>query len=165
MALPLVMLIYLNFFLSCPLFLSFFLSFPSFPLISFILSLFLFLFLSFFLSFWSPFGDPGGPGPLKPPKIRPLFSLSTRLLMPLMCFFLEPPNAPQEFNAPACYVSLYPPESDLMRWNGMLVIPQSSRKIQPILQKVESRGRCCLLTFLPYFFDFLLIKHPPMPCR
>ena len=25
--------------------------------------------------------------------------------------------------------------------------------------------RCCLLTFLAYFFDFLLVKHPPMPYR
>ena len=38
----------------------------------------------------------------------------------------------------------------------------SSKKFQPTLQKVE---RCCLLTFLPYIFDFPLVKHPPMPCR
>ena len=127
---PLVMLTYLCFYL--PLFLSFFLSFSILFLffLSFSLSLCFFSF-PFFFSFWCPFGDPGGPGPPKPPIYAPafMFSLSTRLFMPLTFFVL------------------------------------SCRKFQPILQKVESRGRCCLLTFLPYFFDFPLVKHPPMPCR
>ena len=97
------------------------------------------------------------------------FSLSVSFPF-LFSFFLEPlwwprrawaPKAPQD--TPLLLCSLYPPVSFCLLFFFLFVL--SSRKFQPILQKVESRGRCCLLTFLLYFFDFLLVKHPPMPCR
>ena len=95
------------------------------------------------------------------------FSLSVSFPF-LFSFFLEhlwwprrawAPKAPED--TPLLLCSLYPPVSLCLLFYFVL----SSRKFQPILQKVESRGRCCLLTFLPYFFDFLLVKHTPMPCR
>ena len=96
-------------------------------------------------------------------------SLSLSVSFPfLFSFFLAPPlvtpegpgpHSPQDTPLPLC--SLYPPVSLCLLFFFVL----SSRKFQPTLQKVQSRGRCCLLTFLPYFFDFPLVKHPPMPCR
>ena len=89
-----------------------------------------------FLSFFLSFWSPfGDPGGPGPPKPRKIRP----------CFYVL-------FIHPSPYASYF-----------FFVL--SSRKFQPILQKVESRGRCCLLTFLLYFFDFLLVKHPPMQCR
>ena len=69
------------------------------------------------------------------------------------------PKPSQDTPLPLC--SLYPP---VYLWLLFFFV-LSSRKFQHLLQKFESCGRCCLLTFLPNFFDFPLVKHPPMPCR
>ena len=98
----------------------------------------------------------------------PLFSffLSLSVSFPfLFSFFLAPPFVTQEtprpqspHDTPLPLCSLYPPGSLCL----LFFVVLSSRKFQSTLQKVE---RCCLLTFLPYFFDFPLVKYPPMPCR
>ena len=116
------------------------------------------LFLSFFLSFSLLFLF----------FLSFFLSLSLFFFLSFFSFFLAPPlvtpegpspKAPQDTSLPLC--CLYPPDCLCLLFFFVL----SSRKLQPILQKVESRGRCCLLTFLPYFFDFPLVNHPPMPCR
>ena len=131
------MLTYLYFFFLAPSFFQFFLSFS---LILFCLSFFLSLSLSLFLflSFFLSFWRP--------------------LWWPRRARTPNPPDTP----LPLC--SLYPPVF-LCLLSFFVLSSRKSRKFQLILQKVESRGRCCLLTSLPYFFDFPLVKHPPMPCR
>ena len=105
------------------------------------------------------------------PCFSSFLSLSLFLFLFLSLFlFLAPPLVTPEGpgpqspspDTPLPLCSLYPPVSLCLLFFFVL----SSRKFQPILQKVGSRGRCCLLTFLSYFFlIFPPNKHPPMPCR
>ena len=119
--------------------------FLSCPPLSFIFSVFFPFFSSFFLSFFLS------------------FSLSVSFPFVFLSSwgpFCDPggPGPPKPLKIRPCLYGLFIHPSLYASYFSVL----SSEKFQPTLQKVE---RCCSLTFLPYFFDFPLVKHPPMPCR